>query len=97
MEGADAVCHGCTGKGNDQVRFELHLPGARPAPDRRRPWREWHIKSREDAIEYATAHGVQVDATKDQDLLGRRQPLAHVARGGLIEDPWNEPPATPTA
>ena len=92
LEGADAVCHGCTGKGNDQVRFELTYQALAPNLTVIAPWREWHIKSREDAIEYATAHGVKVDATKAKiySVDGNLWHMSH--EGGLIEDPWNEPP-----
>ena len=93
LEGADAVCHGCTGKGNDQVRFELTYQALAPQLTVVAPWREWHIKSREDAIEYATAHGVHVDATKTKiySVDGNLWHMSH--EGGLIEDPWNAPPA----
>ena len=93
MEGADAVAHGCTGKGNDQVRFELTYQALAPQLKVIAPWRHWHIRSREDAIEYATAHGVKVDATKTKiySVDGNLWHLSH--EGGLIEDPWNEPPA----
>lgn len=93
LEGADAVAHGCTGKGNDQVRFELTYQALGPHLQIIAPWRQWHIRSREDAIEYCEAHGVPVTATKTKiySIDGNLWHLSH--EGGLIEDPWNEPPA----
>ena len=93
LEGADAVAHGCTGKGNDQVRFELTYQALAPQLQVIAPWRHWHIRSREDAIEYCEAHGVPVTATKAKiySVDGNLWHLSH--EGGLIEDPWNEPPA----
>jgi argininosuccinate synthase len=92
LEGADAVAHGCTGKGNDQVRFELTYQALAPHLTVIAPWRSWHIRSREDAIEYCEAHGVPVTATKTKiySVDGNLWHLSH--EGGLIEDPWNEPP-----
>jgi argininosuccinate synthase len=89
--GADALAHGATGKGNDQVRFEVTY--ATFAPDLRviAPWREWHIRSREDALAYAAAHGVPVDQTP-RDLFSRDGNLWHLSHeGGNLEDPWNAP------
>jgi argininosuccinate synthase len=92
LEGADAVAHGCTGKGNDQVRFELTYQALAPHLKVIAPWRQWHIRSREDALAYAEAHGVPVTATKAKiySVDGNLWHLSH--EGGLIEDPWNEPP-----
>jgi argininosuccinate synthase len=92
LEHADAVAHGCTGKGNDQVRFELGYQALGPHLKIIAPWREWHIRSREDAIEYATARGIPVQATKAKiySLDGNLWHLSH--EGGALEDPWNEPP-----
>jgi argininosuccinate synthase len=92
LEGADAVAHGCTGKGNDQVRFELTYQALAPHLKVIAPWRQWHIRSREDAIAYAAAHGVPVTATKVKiySIDGNLWHLSH--EGGSIEDPWNEPP-----
>ena len=92
LEGADAVAHGCTGKGNDQVRFELTFQALAPQLKVIAPWREWHIRSREDAIDYCHAHGVQIEATKTKiySLDGNLWHLSH--EGGALEDPWNEPP-----
>ncbi len=92
LEGADAVAHGCTGKGNDQVRFELTYQALAPHLTVIAPWRLWHIRSREDAIAYAAAHDVPVQATtaKIYSLDGNLWHLSH--EGGALEDPWNEPP-----
>ncbi|HLA41275.1 MAG TPA: argininosuccinate synthase [Candidatus Glassbacteria bacterium] len=90
-EGADAVSHGATGKGNDQVRFELTTKALNPALKIIAPWREWHIRSREDAIDYAAAHNVPVEATKTR-IYSRDENLWHLSHeGGELEDPWNEP------
>src|SRR5579884_542447 len=93
LEGADAVAHGCTGKGNDQVRFELTYQALAPQLQAIAPWREWDIRSREDAMAYAAAHGIAVAATKAKpySLDGNLWHLSH--EGGVIEDPWTEPPA----
>ncbi|MGH2561081.1 MAG: argininosuccinate synthase, partial [Thermomicrobiales bacterium] len=93
IEGADAVAHGCTGKGNDQVRFELTFMSLAPHLKIIAPWRQWHIRSREDAIEYAQAHNVPVAATKSKiySLDGNLWHLSH--EGGILEDPWSEAPA----
>jgi argininosuccinate synthase len=93
LEGANAVAHGCTGKGNDQVRFELTFMTLAPELKIIAPWRHWDIRSREDAINYAAAHGVHVTATKAKiySIDGNLWHLSH--EGGAIEDPWNEPPA----
>ncbi len=93
LEGAGAVAHGCTGKGNDQVRFELTFMSLAPELEIIAPWRHWDIRSREDALEYAAAHNVPVAATaaKIYSLDGNLWHLSH--EGGAIEDPWQEPPA----
>jgi argininosuccinate synthase len=93
LEGADAVAHGCTGKGNDQVRFELTYQALAPHLEVIAPWRQWHIRSREDALAYAAEHGVPVTATKAKiySIDGNLWHMSH--EGGAIEDPWNEPPA----
>ncbi|MGI8643874.1 MAG: argininosuccinate synthase [Thermomicrobiales bacterium] len=92
LHGADALAHGCTGKGNDQVRFELTYQALAPEMAIIAPWRHWNIRSREDAIDYAKQHGVPVSATtsKIYSIDGNLWHLSH--EGGLIEDPWNEPP-----
>ncbi|KAG5478618.1 hypothetical protein LSCM1_06021 [Leishmania martiniquensis] len=90
-ERAIAICHGATGKGNDQVRFELTVMTLDPSLKRIAPWREWHIRSREDAIDYAEAHGVPVPCTKS-DLYSRDRNLWHVSHEGMdLEDLSNEP------
>ena len=93
LEGADAVAHGCTGKGNDQVRFELTFQALGPELKVIAPWRHWEIRSREDALAYAAKHNVPVAATtkKIYSVDGNLWHLSH--EGGALEDPWNEPPA----
>ncbi|HFC08580.1 MAG TPA: argininosuccinate synthase [Chloroflexi bacterium] len=89
--GADAVAHGATGKGNDQVRFELTVMALDPRLKVIAPWREWEIRSREDAIAYAQAHNVPVTATK-KTIYSRDHNLWHISHeGGPLEDPWWEP------
>lgn len=89
--GADAIAHGATGKGNDQVRFELTVMALDPRLTVIAPWREWEIRSREDAIAYAAAHNVPVTATV-KSIYSRDSNLWHLSHeGGLLEDPWNEP------
>ena len=90
-EGADAVCHGATGKGNDQVRFELAIK--RFAPDMKiiAPWREWDIKSREEEIDYAEAHNVPLKISRETNY-SKDKNLWHLSHEGLdLEDPANEP------
>src|SRR5947209_667591 len=90
-EGATAVAHGCTGKGNDQVRFEHAFQALAPELKIIAPWREWNIVSREDAIDYAKSHGVQVEATR-QKIHSRDRNLWHISHeGGELEDPANSP------
>ena len=90
--GADAVAHGCTGKGNDQVRFEMAYKALGPQLQVIAPWREWSIKSREDAIDYATAHGVPVPVTK-KEPYSRDQNIWHLSHeGGPLETGLGEPP-----
>lgn len=90
-EGAIAVCHGATGKGNDQVRFELGVKALNPDLKIIAPWREWDIKSREDAIDYAKKHGIDVPVTKEK-IYSRDRNLWHISHeGGDLEDPANEP------
>ncbi len=91
LEGADAVAHGCTGKGNDQVRFELTYKALNPKLQVIAPWREWDIRSREDALAYAAEHDVPVTATQ-KSIYSRDRNMWHMSHeGGLLEDPWNEP------
>jgi len=90
-EGADAVAHGCTGKGNDQVRFEFTYTALDPRLKAIVPWREWSIRSRQDALEYARAHNVPVTVT-EKSIYSRDRNLWHLSHeGGLLEDPWMEP------
>lgn len=89
-EGADAVAHGSTGKGNDQVRFELTFKALKPDLKIIAPWREWDIKSREEEIEYAEKRGIDVPVTKAKPYSMDRN-LLHISyEGGILEDPWNE-------
>ena len=90
-EGADAVAHGCTGKGNDQVRFELTYKALNPTLKVIAPWREWDIRSREDALAYARAHNVPVTQT-EKSIYSRDANMWHLSHeGGILEDPANEP------
>ncbi len=90
-EGADALAHGCTGKGNDQVRFELTAMALNPRLQVIAPWREWDIRSREDALAYAAEFNVPVTHT-ERDIYSRDRNIFHLSHeGGLLEDPWNEP------
>jgi argininosuccinate synthase len=90
-EGADAVAHGATGKGNDQVRFELTYKALNPTLKVIAPWREWDIRSREDALAYAKAHNVPVVHT-EKSIYSRDANLWHISHeGGILEDPANEP------
>ncbi|MBX3140830.1 MAG: argininosuccinate synthase [Trueperaceae bacterium] len=92
-EGADAVAHGATGKGNDQVRFELSAYALKPDVRVIAPWREWDLKGREDCIAYASAHGIDVPVTKEKPYSTDAN-LFHISyEGGVLEDPWAQPPA----
>ena len=92
MEGADAVAHGATGKGNDQVRFELTYYAMEPGIKVIAPWREWDFKGRMDLIEYAAANNIPVTATAAKPYSTDRN-LMHVSyEGGILEDPWAAPP-----
>jgi argininosuccinate synthase len=89
--GADALAHGCTGKGNDQVRFELAAKALAPELKIIAPWREWKINSREDAIAYARAHNVPVEQTT-KNIYSRDRNIWHLSHeGGVLEDPANAP------
>lgn len=89
--GATALAHGCTGKGNDQVRFELTYASLAPEMQVIAPWREWDIRSREDALDYAALHGVPVAATKEK-IYSRDRNIWHISHeGGPLEDPAWEP------
>ena len=90
--GADAVAHGCTGKGNDQVRFELAYQALAPELEVIAPWRHWDIKSREDALDYADKRGIAVTASRTK-IYSRDRNLWHISHeGGALESPGNAPP-----
>ena len=90
-EGADAICHGCTGKGNDQVRFELAIKAFAPDMPIIAPWREWDIKSREEEIDYAEAHNVPLKISRETNY-SKDKNIWHLSHEGLdLEDPANEP------
>ena len=90
-EGADAICHGCTGKGNDQVRFELAIKAFAPDMKIIAPWREWSIKSRDEEIDYAEAHNIPLKITRETSY-SKDKNLWHLSHEGLdLEDPNNEP------
>ncbi len=91
QEGADAICHGCTGKGNDQVRFELAVKALAPEITIIAPWREWNIKSREEEIEYAESHNVPLKINRETNY-SKDKNLWHLSHEGLdLEDAGNEP------
>jgi len=92
-EKADAVAHGATGKGNDQVRFELTYASLSPGLKVIAPWREWDFKSRSDLIEYAKANGISVPASKEKPYSIDQNMLHTSYEGGILEDPWSAPPA----
>ncbi|MBQ6944532.1 MAG: argininosuccinate synthase [Ruminococcus sp.] len=90
-EGADAICHGCTGKGNDQVRFELAIKAFAPEMAIIAPWREWDIKSRDEEIDYAEAHNIPLKINRETNY-SKDKNLWHLSHEGLdLEDPANEP------
>ncbi|MDE6550420.1 MAG: argininosuccinate synthase [Clostridia bacterium] len=90
-EGADAICHGCTGKGNDQVRFELAIKAFAPDMKIIAPWRIWDIKSRDEEIDYAEAHNIPLNITRETNY-SKDKNLWHLSHEGLdLEDPANEP------
>jgi argininosuccinate synthase len=91
--GADAVSHGATGKGNDQVRFELTYMALSPELKIIVPWREWTLQGRADCVAYAKKHGIPVPVTQEKPYSSDRN-LLHISfEGGILEDPWAEPPA----
>ena len=93
QEGAEAISHGATGKGNDQVRFELTALALRPEIQTVAPWREWEFQGRADLEEFAREHGIPVPTTK-KDPWSTDANLLHISyEGGILEDPWAEPPA----
>ena len=90
-EGADAICHGCTGKGNDQVRFELTIKAFAPNMQIIAPWREWDIKSRDEEIDYAEAHNIPLKINRETNY-SKDKNLWHLSHEGMdLEDPANEP------
>ena len=90
-EGADAICHGCTGKGNDQIRFELTIKRFAPEMTIIAPWREWDIKGRDEEIDYAEAHNVPLKINRETNY-SKDKNLWHLSHEGLdLEDPANEP------
>lgn len=92
QEGAVAIAHGATGKGNDQVRFEAGIKGLAPEMEIIAPWRIWSLKSREDCIDYAQKHHIPLSVTK-KDIYSRDENLWHISHeGGDLENPWNEHP-----
>ncbi len=91
--GADAVSHGATGKGNDQVRFELTYQALAPDLKIIVPWREWDLQGRADCVAYAQRHGIPVPVTREQPYSSDRNLLHLSFEGGILEDPWAEPPA----
>lgn len=92
-EGADAVAHGCTGKGNDQVRFELTAKAFNPTIGVIAPWREWDLRSREDCLRYAAERNIPVNSSPEK-LYSHDRNLWHLSsEGGALENPWNSPPA----
>lgn len=91
QEGADAICHGCTGKGNDQVRFELTIKAFAPNMKIIAPWREWDLKSRDDEIDYAEAHNIPLKINRETNY-SKDKNLWHLSHEGLdLENPGNEP------
>ena len=93
-EGADAVSHGATGKGNDQVRFELAYIGLAPKLKIIAPWRLWDLNSRQKLVEFAEKHAIPIPVTKEKPYSSDEN-LLHISfEGGILEDPWNEPDAT---
>ncbi len=90
--GADALSHGCTGKGNDQLRFELTYRATAPDLHVIAPWREWDLQGREDCIHYALEHDIPITASKEK-IYSRDRNIWHISHeGGALEDPWNSPP-----
>ncbi|HEX9883228.1 MAG TPA: argininosuccinate synthase [Desulfobaccales bacterium] len=90
--GADAVSHGATGKGNDQVRFELTYQALAPDLQIIAPWRQWDLRGRADCVAYAQKHGIPVPVTKEKPYSCDRNLLHLSFEGGILEDPWAEPP-----
>ena len=91
-EGADGLSHGATGKGNDQVRFELAYQALAPELKIIAPWRVWHLNSRQSLIDFAKGHGIRVAATQEKPYSMDRNMLHVSYEGGILEDPWESPP-----
>jgi len=92
QEGCDAVAHGCTGKGNDQIRFELTYRALAPQLKIIAPWRVWNIRSREQAIDYAQQHNIPLGNITKKNIYSRDANIWHTSHeGGILEDPWNRP------
>ena len=91
-EGADSIAHGATGKGNDQVRFELTAMAIDPRIQVIAPWRTWDLRSRTDCVEYAEKHQIPIDITPEKPYSMDANALHISYEGGVLEDPWNEPP-----
>ncbi|HPX91564.1 MAG TPA: argininosuccinate synthase, partial [Spirochaetota bacterium] len=91
LEGADALCHGATGKGNDQVRFEMAFKALAPDLKIIAPWREWELDSRSKLFDYAEKHGIALPVTKDKPYSMDRNILHISYEGGILEDPYREP------
>ena len=93
-EGADAISHGATGKGNDQVRFELTAYALKPDIKVIAPWRDWSYKGRKDLLEYCEARGLQVEASAEKPYSMDANAMHISYEGGILEDPWREPDAS---
>ena len=93
-EGADAICHGCTGKGNDQIRFELAIKRFAPGMKIIAPWREWDIKGRDEEIDYAEAHNVPLKISRETNY-SKDKNLWHLSHEGLDLEPPPRPPTSP--
>ncbi|KZZ14598.1 argininosuccinate synthase, partial [Oleiphilus sp. HI0080] len=90
--GADAISHGATGKGNDQIRFELGAYALKPGVQVIAPWREWDLNSRESLMDYCAKHGIEVEAKKGKSPYSMDANLLHISyEGDMLEDPWQEP------
>lgn len=92
-EGADAIAHGATGKGNDQVRFELSAYALKPDVRVIAPWREWSLRGREDCVAYANEHGIPTGISKEKPYSMDANAFHISYEGGVLEDPWQQPPA----
>ena len=92
-EGADAIAHGATGKGNDQIRFEIGAYSLNPSIEVIAPWRTWNFVSRADLIDYCKKNQINIDADPDEPMYSTDENILHTsAEGKILEDPWNDPP-----